>query len=251
MSLGYSIMLRKKVEDISSKESVIVSRSIVQLTASNVSIKNVLTIKGTVEKKIDQSATNVENQIEGNNNTNDQTSQNEEDETTQEKASYKITLNLTEETVKKVKESQEVEIKLQKEEKELKYKGKIAKIENDAENNIHIATIEFNYDENVHENLEVICTIIIEEAKDVIAVPLAAVKTREKEENVQNTENVASNQNLENQSENQAKEEKYVIVVNDDGTTSEVVVETGISDDSYVEITSGLSEGQKVQIVEE
>lgn len=255
-------MLRKKVEDISSKESVIVSRSIVQLTASNVSIKNVLTIKGTVEKKIEQSSTNVENQTEENNNTNNnnQTSQNEEDETTQEKASYKITLNLTEETLKKVKESQEVEIKLQKEEKELKYQGKIAKIENDAENNIHTATIEFNYDENVQENLEVTCTIIVEEAKDVIAVPLAAVKTREKEENVQNaenlesfqnSENLSSSQNLENPSENQAKEEKYVIVVNDDGTTSEVVVETGISDDSYVEITSGLSEGQKVQIVEE
>ena len=53
------------------------------------------------------------------------------------------------------------------------------------------------------------------------------------------------------QNEDSSKIEKYVIVVNDDGTTSDVVVETGISDDSYIEIVSGLSEGQKVQIVEE
>lgn len=257
ISLSYSLMLRKKVDDISSKESVIVSRSIVQITASNVSIKNVLTIKGKVEKKIEQIVENEQNVSSNSNqiNTNDQNAKNNESSQNtlneSQNIEYKITLNLNEEAAKKVKEGKEAEIKIEQDGKTLKYKGKISKIENNTQTKTCIATVEFNFDENIKENMEVACTVVVEEAKDVIAVPLAAVKTREKESNLQNKENTNNTQNLENTTDNQTEEEKYVIVVNDDGTTSEVVVETGISDDSYVEIRSGLSEGQKVQIVEE
>ncbi len=65
------------------------------------------------------------------------------------------------------------------------------------------------------------CEIIIAEAKDVLAIPIEAVK--------------------------KIGEEKWVTLVKETGTTEEVKVETGISNDSYVEIKSGLTAGQKVQ----
>ena len=258
ISIGYSLELRKKVND---KAEVIVSRSIVQITASNVSIKNFLTIKGTVEKKESQNPIDEENNelknisqeniSEENNIQENITDSNKNEE---EKASYNIILNLNEESLNKIRIGQEAEIKIKNEEKTYKYKGEIAKIGQNETTNKKIAVVEFEFDENVKENMEAECTIVIEEAKNVIAIPLAAVRVRRNENNMQNTfnhqsqNNLTNEQNSENTTENISKEEKYVIVVNDDGTTSEVEVETGISDDSYVEIVSGLSEGQKVQI---
>lgn len=63
--------------------------------------------------------------------------------------------------------------------------------------------------------------IVLERAENTIVVPKEAVQT--------------SNGN------------KYVVVVNN-GETSQVTVETGISNDAYTEIKSGLEEGQTVQI---
>ena len=40
----------------------------------------------------------------------------------------------------------------------------------------------------------------------------------------------------------------YVVVVHDDGSTENVMVQTGIYSDDYVEITSGLSVDDKVSI---
>lgn len=258
ISIGYSLELRKKVND---KAEVMVSRSIVQITASNVSIKKFLTIKGTVEKKESQNPIDEENNelknisqeniSEENNIQENITDSNKNEE---EKASYNIILNLNEESLNKIRIGQEAEIKIKNEEKTYKYKGEIAKIGQNETTNKEIAVVEFEFDENVKENMEAECTIVIEEAKNVIAIPLAAVRVRRNENNMQNTSNhqsqnnLTNEQNSENTTENISKEEKYVIVVNDDGTTSEVEVETGISDDSYVEIVSGLSEGQKVQI---
>lgn len=56
--------------------------------------------------------------------------------------------------------------------------------------------------------------------KDVLAVPISALKTN--------------------------RRGPYVILVNDDGTTSEKAVKTGAYSDEYVEIVEGLEEGQKV-----
>ena len=237
ISIGYSVELRKKVND---KSEVIVSRSIVQITASNVSIKNVLTIKGTVEKKESSNITYEENNTQINNS----------ELNTKEEVLYNIIINLNEESLNKIKIGQETEIKIKNQEEI--YKGKVTKIEQNEATNKKTAVIEFEFDENVKENMEAECSIVIEEAKNVIAIPLAALKVRDNkntiETNSQSQDNVTNEQNSENTTENISKEEKYVIVVNDDGTTSEVEVETGISDDYYVEIVSGLSEGQKVQI---
>lgn len=257
ISLGYSLNLRKKVNEIAAKESVIISRSIVQLTASNVSIKNVLTIQGNVIKKSE--INNIILNSEGSNQNSELNNNIIEENENVDKMEYVIAVNLsTEETLKKVKVGQDIEIKIEKDGKNLKYNGKIIKIEKNEQNNQNVAIIEFNFDENIQENMKVTCTIIVEEAEDVIAVPIAAIKTREKKDlnTIDNKNNVKNevNENFQNtqmQNDNSSKVEKYVIVVNDDGTTNDVVVETGISDDSYIEIVSGLSEGQKVQIVEE
>ena len=57
-------------------------------------------------------------------------------------------------------------------------------------------------------------------AENVLTVPSVAVKTKDGE--------------------------KYVVVVAPDGTTSQKVVTTGVSDDTNTEIKSGLSEGEAV-----
>lgn len=240
ISIGYSLKLRKKIID---NTDVMVSRSIVQITASNVSIKNVLTTKGKVILQNQQN--NIQNNL----------SDGDENNNNSDIKSFLISINLNEDTIKKVKVGQKVEIKIKNEDKNFDYKGKITKIEQDEGNNKKRAIIEFNFNENVKENMEAECTIIIEEAKDVIALPLKAVKSRKNEGSTQNiinnNINITNEQNSINTTDNQSQQQKYVIIVNDDGTTSEVEVQTGISDDSYIEIVAGLSEGQKVQIEEE
>lgn len=252
ISLGYSLNLRRKINE---QSDIIISRSIVQITASNVSIKNVLTAKGKVEKINN----NTENAQDNSNNQDIQQNEiNVNSANLEGENQYYISINLNDDTIKKVKVGQLVEIKMKEEENLLKYKGKIRTINQDDKNKL--AIVEFKYDDKIKENQEAECTIIIEEVEDVIALPIVAIKTRSLNNITDNTENIVNNQSqsnitndtdLSNTVDNKPKEEKYVIVVNDDGTTSEVVVETGVSDEYYVEIVSGLSEGQKVQIEEE
>lgn len=45
--------------------------------------------------------------------------------------------------------------------------------------------------------------------------------------------------------------EEYVNKIKDDGTAQGTTIETGIADDSYVQVTSGLDLNDKVQIVTE
>ena len=58
------------------------------------------------------------------------------------------------------------------------------------------------------------CAVILEKAENVIVVPKEAIQT--------------------------SNNTKYVVVVNEDGSTENVTVETGISNDAYTEIKSGL-----------
>ena len=67
------------------------------------------------------------------------------------------------------------------------------------------------------------CTVILKEEKEVISVPIDSV------------------------SEN-SDGKQYVTKVNEDGTTEEVIVETGIADENYVQILSGLALNDKIQI---
>ena len=67
------------------------------------------------------------------------------------------------------------------------------------------------------------CTVILEEAKEVVSVPIDSV------------------------SEN-SDGEQYVTKVNENGETEEVIVETGIADENYVQILPGLALNDKIQI---
>ena len=86
------------------------------------------------------------------------------------------------------------------------------------------ATVTFDNNGNLKIGMSATCEIIIERAENVVAVPVEAIQTSD--------------------------EGKYVIVVNSDGSTSNVSVETGISNDAYTEIKSGISEGTTVQMTE-
>jgi multidrug efflux pump subunit AcrA (membrane-fusion protein) len=76
--------------------------------------------------------------------------------------------------------------------------------------------------ENVRGGMTVSVSIITDVAADVLAVPSAAVKT--------------------------SSSGSYVQVLGDDGQPTNVTVETGMTTDSYVQILSGLTEGQEIVV---
>ena len=137
-----------------------------------------------------------------------------------------ISLSISENELASVKAGQEVEITLTADETKT-YTGKITKIDSvgtySNSGTTFAATVEFENDGNVKLGMSVSCTIIIKEEKDTICVPIDAVATN-------------------------SDGEQYVVKVNSDGTTEEVVIETGISDENYVQITSGLTTDDTVQI---
>ena len=67
------------------------------------------------------------------------------------------------------------------------------------------------------------CEIILKEEKEALSVSIDGV------------------------SEN-SEGKQYVTKVNEDGTTEDIVVETGIADENYVQILSGLALNDKIQI---
>lgn len=147
------------------------------------------------------------------------------------KVSYLDTLNMSlsvdESEINSVKVGQEVEITLSADSTK-KYTGKISKINSigtyATSGTTFTATIEFKNDGNVKIGMSASCTVVLEEATNVIAVPVLAVQTKDSQ--------------------------KYVIVVKSDGTTENINIETGISNSSYVQVTSGLSGGEKIQMIE-
>lgn len=86
------------------------------------------------------------------------------------------------------------------------------------------AIVTFENNGNLKIGMSATCEIIIEKVENVIAVPIEAVQTSDSG--------------------------KYVILVNSDGTTTQTEVETGISNDAYIEIKSGLSDGDIIQMTE-
>lgn len=135
------------------------------------------------------------------------------------------TLSVDEDELDTVYVGQEAQITVSALENKV-YNGYVTKISNTAtysSNGSNFAiTVEFNNDGNALIGMTAKTEVILEKAENVLVVPVEAI-----EEN--------SNQ-------------KYVTVVNKDGTTSEKNVETGISNDAYIEIKSGLSEGDSIQI---
>ncbi len=79
--------------------------------------------------------------------------------------------------------------------------------------------------------------------KNVISVPSQCVTTRTKIKEKENTEK----QNTTTQTKtNTEKPEEIVFVYQNDGTVKKVTVKTGIADNQYIQIVSGLKEGEEV-----
>lgn len=137
-----------------------------------------------------------------------------------------MTLSVNESEINSISVGQSVSITVNAIENKT-YTGTITKIDSvgtySSSGSTFTATIEFANDGNIKIGMSASCTIILEEADNCIAVPIAAIQTS------------GSN--------------KYVIVVKNDGTTENVNVETGISNDSYVQIKSGLSGNETIQML--
>lgn len=150
-------------------------------------------------------------------------------------SSYKISASVDESEISKISHGQEVDITVTASNKELKGVisnvdaeatssgnsvsfGIVITIDNDKDNDDE-STEDTNDFEGVYPGMSTEMNIIISESKDVLKIPIQAVK---------------SNRG------------KRTVTVKDGDTTKEVEVEIGAQDSSFVEIKSGLNEGDIV-----
>lgn len=214
ISLGYSIFVSKKANDA---QSTVTTTSIIEMTATTATIKNTLTGTGKIEykelKNVEQENLNVVNNQE----------ENEHQENIQEENKvYQVSLSINDKDLDKVKEGQRVETAIKNESQLLNYIGKVSRIDKKLNNQSTIIVVIENGNDSI-QNQEAVCTVIIEEAVNVVALPIEAIQ--------------------------KDGERNYVQKVKDDGTAEEVTINVGISDDYYVEITEGLKVGDRVQII--
>ena len=136
-----------------------------------------------------------------------------------------VSLNISESEITNISVGKEVDITLTSDSSK-KYTGKITKIgvvgTYSSSGSTFPVTVSIENDGNIKIGMSVSCTINIEELKDVIAVPVGAVQIN--------------------------GDRRYVIVV-DGKDIKEVDVTTGLSDDTYVQIKSGLEGGEMVRVV--
>ena len=216
ISIGYSIVLSNKKAE---KESTVTTTSIIEMTATTATIKNTLKGTGTVEyKEIKKES------VENNTVDSEETKANEEEQTIEIIKQYNVKLSVEDKDFSKVKENQTVEVSVKNEEKNLNYTGKVKQINKDplAKSTIDIEIT--NPDENIQADMQAVCTIIIEKAENVVALPIEAIQKDE-------------------------ENKTYVNLVQGDTETEKAYIKTGISDEYYVEIEEGLSVGDRVQII--
>lgn len=136
-----------------------------------------------------------------------------------------VSLSINESEISNISLDQEVEISLTADTSKT-YTGKITKIDSigtySASGTTFPVSICLENDGNIKIGMSVSCTINIEELTDVLAVPIDAVQIN--------------------------GDRRYVLVV-ENGETKEVDIETGLSNDEYVEVKSGLSGGETIQVV--
>lgn len=137
-----------------------------------------------------------------------------------------MSLSISESDINKVEIGDEVDITLSaNNEKITGYITKISEIGTYSSSGSYFtATVTFENNGNLKIGMSATCEIIIEKAENVIAVPNEAVQT--------------------------ANNQSYVVVVNSDGTTENVNIETGISNDAYTEVKSGLTGNETVEMIE-
>lgn len=136
-----------------------------------------------------------------------------------------ISMSINESEIANISLDQNVEISLTADTSKT-YTGKITKIDGVGNYSSSGTTfpieVAFENDGNIKIGMSVSCVINIEELTDVLAVPINGVQ-------------INGNR-------------KYVLVV-ENGKTNEVDIETGLSNDEYVEVKSGLNGGETIQVV--
>jgi len=95
------------------------------------------------------------------------------------------------------------------------------------------------------------CTvdIVVDQRENVLAVPIQSVTTREDENKSDDIAKESEIENLSRESEkkqNKKIKPKEIIFLVDNNSAKTNEVKTGISDDSYIEVLEGISEGQEV-----
>lgn len=216
ISIGYSIVLSNKKAE---KESTVTTTSIIEMTATTATIKNTLKGTGTVEYKELQ-----KEKTENIDASSDDIGVNEEEQPVEVIKQYIVKLSVEDKDFSKVKENQTVEVSVKNEEKNLNYMGKVKQINKDPLSKSTIDIEITNPDENLQANMQAVCTIIIEKAENVVALPIEAIQKDE-------------------------ENKTYVNLVQDGTETEKAYIKTGISDEYYVEIEEGLSVGDRVQII--
>ena len=208
ISLVYSIKVSQRKKEPG--ESTVTTKSIIEMTATTITIKNTLTGNGIVELEPSDVKENLNE---------DQNIINQE---VQKK--YIITLSIEDRDLDKAQIGQEVEISIKNNDDLVDYLGKVIKI-NEVLNNKSTINIEvLNPNDYIKEKMQAVCTIIIEKAENVVALPIEAIQKDE-------------------------DNKEYVDIVDVNGLTNKKYITTGISDNYYVEITSGLKVGDRVQII--
>ena len=136
-----------------------------------------------------------------------------------------MTLSVDESELSSVKVGQTASITINANEDE-KYTGTVTKIDEigtyAASGSSFTAKISIANDGNIKIGMSASATLTLDKKENVLAIPIQAVQTKDNQ--------------------------KYVVVLNDDKSTKDVNITTGISDDSYVEVTSGLTSGETIQM---
>ena len=131
-------------------------------------------------------------------------------------------INISEEELSKVSVGQEVSIVVNYDENKT-YTGTISKINETGTysngNTTFAAIASLKNDNNLKLGMSATCTVVIEKHEGLLCVPIEAVTIEDNE--------------------------RYVMVKTENGE-EKIVVETGKSDANYVEIKSGISEGETV-----
>lgn len=138
---------------------------------------------------------------------------------------FYIEMEVKESNINKLQVGQQVTIEVNALEDKI-FEGKVSHInpigKYENKKSVFQVLIEFENDSErqVKIGMSAFCTVIINEAKDVITLPIQSVQ----EEN----------------------DKRYVMTKSETGEIKKQFVETGIADSNYVEIKDGISEGQKV-----
>ncbi|MCF0124487.1 MAG: HlyD family efflux transporter periplasmic adaptor subunit [Clostridia bacterium] len=135
-----------------------------------------------------------------------------------------ISLSINENEISNISLEQEVEISLTANSNKT-YTGKITKIDSigsyQSSGTTFPVEVSLENDGNIKIGMSVSCTINISELKDVIAVPIDGVQIN--------------------------GDRRYVIAV-ENGEKKEIDITTGVSNDEYVQVLSGLSGGETIQV---